>query len=97
MDYTEDIHRPPGDVIVSETYTFPVIQEKVIGATLWKVVDSQSFSDSYVQLFVDACRVLQKKGCIGIITSCGFLAQIQERLAEQIEVPIATSSLLQVP
>ncbi|ONH72808.1 hypothetical protein CAS74_000002 [Pichia kudriavzevii] len=97
LDYTEDIHRPPGDVIVSETYTFPVIQEKVIGATLWKVVDSQSFSDSYVQLFVDACRVLQKKGCIGIITSCGFLAQIQERLAEQIEVPIATSSLLQVP
>lgn len=97
LDYTDDIHRPPGDVIVSESYSFPVIQQKIVGATLWKVVDPNEFSDEYFQYFVDACKTLQEKGCIGIITSCGFLAQIQSRLASQVDIPIATSSLLQIP
>lgn len=97
LDYTDDIHRPPGDVIMSHSYEFPVIQEKIDGATLWKVVDANSFTPEYFQTYVKACKNLQEKGCIGIITSCGFLAQIQRRLAYEIDIPIATSSLLQVP
>lgn len=97
LEYTDDIHRPPGDVIVPESYAFPVIHEKVLGATLWNVVDSGEFSDEYLEAFVKACKNLEAKGCIGIITSCGFLAQIQSRLAAKIDIPIATSSLLQVP
>lgn len=97
LDYTDDIHRPPGDVIMSESYHFPVIQQQISGATLWKVVDPNEFDEEYFQSYVAACKTLQDKGCIGIITSCGFLAQIQTRLASQVDIPIATSSLLQVP
>ncbi|KAG0684654.1 hypothetical protein C6P40_001651 [Pichia californica] len=97
LDYTDDIHRPPGDVIMSSSYKWPVIHEKIIGATLWKVVDPNEFSEEYFQLYVQACKNLEAKGCIGIVTSCGFLAQIQGRLASAIDIPIATSSLLQIP
>lgn len=97
LDYTEDIHRPPGDVIVSESYRFPIIHEKVKNATLMNVVKSEEFDADYLKCFVDACKKLEDKGCIGIITSCGFLAQIQKTLASKINVPIATSSLLQIP
>jgi hypothetical protein len=97
LDYTEDIHRPPGDVIESSSYHFPIIKQKVEGASLWNVVQSDEFSDDYLQLFVDACNLLKNKGCIGIITSCGFLAQIQNKISSKIDLPIATSSLLQIP
>lgn len=97
LDYTDDIHRPPGDVIESSSYEFPVIKKLIKGANLWKIVNPAAFPEDYLQLFVKACRELQEEGCIGIITSCGFLAQIQARLADQISLPIATSSLIQVP
>lgn len=97
LDYTDDIHRPPGDVIESASYKFPVIKRKVKNATLWNVVQPEEFSDGYLQMFVEACDYLQNQGCIGIITSCGFLAQVQSRLASKIDIPIATSSLLQIP
>lgn len=97
LDYTEDIHRPPGDVIESSSYKFPVIKREVKNATLWNVVQAEAFSDDYLQMYVDACKYLQDQGCIGIITSCGFLAQVQSRLASKIDIPIAASSLLQIP
>ncbi|GMM29410.1 hypothetical protein DAMA08_021550 [Martiniozyma asiatica (nom. inval.)] len=97
LDYTDDIHRPPGDAIVPESYKFPVIRQMVNNATLWNVVDGDSFSEEKLQAYVDACNKLEEKGCIGIITSCGFLAQIQSRLASRINIPVATSSLIQVP
>lgn len=97
VDYTDDIHRPPGDVIMSHSYKFPVIHQTVESATLWNVVRPTAFENDYVQKYVDACRKLEEKGCIGIITSCGFLAQLQQVISAQINIPIATSSLLQIP
>lgn len=46
---------------------------------------------------MDACNRLMQKGVVGIITSCGFLSQIQTRLAEKTSIPIAVSSLIQIP
>ncbi|ODQ58537.1 hypothetical protein WICANDRAFT_96599 [Wickerhamomyces anomalus NRRL Y-366-8] len=97
IDYTEDIHRPPGDPLNELSYHFPVIHQTVPNATVPNVVASGKFSEEFLQAFVDACNSLEKRGAIGIITSCGFLAQVQHRLAEKINIPIATSSLLQVP
>ena len=97
LDYTDDIHRPPGDVIMSISYDFPVIQQQVTNATLVNVVKSEQFDDDYINCYVEACNKLEDKGCIGIVTSCGFLAQIQDKLASRINIPIATSSLLQIP
>lgn len=97
LDYTDDIHRPPGDPLNELSFPFPLVHEKVTNASLWKVVDSQPYSDEFLLCFVSACERLAEKGAIGVITSCGFLAQVQKRLSAMISIPIATSSLLQVP
>ncbi|OUM51161.1 hypothetical protein BVG19_g248 [[Candida] boidinii] len=97
LDYTDDIHRPPGDPLNELSYHFPVIHEQVKQGTLWNIVNSNAFSDEFLQNFIHACQKLEERGAIGIITSCGFLAQVQNRLAEKINIPIATSSLMQIP
>ncbi len=47
--------------------------------------------------FLRAARALEAEGADGIATSCGFLALFQEELAARLSVPVATSSLLQIP
>ncbi|ODV94524.1 hypothetical protein PACTADRAFT_50403 [Pachysolen tannophilus NRRL Y-2460] len=97
LDYTDDIHRPPGDPLNEESFSFPLVHEMVSNATLWKIVQSEPYTDEFLQYFVDACEKLAEKGAIGIITSCGFLAQVQKRLSSKISLPLASSSLLQIP
>ncbi|SCV02397.1 LANO_0F17612g1_1 [Lachancea nothofagi CBS 11611] len=97
LDYTDDIHRPPGDPLNALSFPFPLLFEKVQKASLWNVVSSREYPDEFLQQFVDACVKLANRGAVGIITSCGFLSQVQKRIAGKIPIPIATSSLLQVP
>lgn len=97
LTYTDDIHRPPGDPLNALSFQFPLIYETVKNATLWNVVASEQYTEEFLQNFIDACNKLANRGAVGIITSCGFLAQVQQRLAAKISIPIITSSLLQVP
>lgn len=97
LDYTEDIHRPPGDPLNELSYYCPVIHEQVKNATVKNVVNDGKFSEDFVDAFADACKKLADRGAVGVITSCGFLAQVQTRLAQKSPIPVATSSLLQVP
>ncbi|SCW03433.1 LAFE_0G10308g1_1 [Lachancea fermentati] len=97
LDYTDDIHRPPGDPLNELSFQFPIIHEMVENASLWNVVASEEYTEEFLQKFVNACDKLADRGALGIITSCGFLAQVQQRLAARIRIPIVTSSLLQIP
>lgn len=97
LDYTDDIHRPPGDPLNPDSFAFPLVHAQVRLATVQKVVFSGEFSEDFVDMFAEACHELEQNGAIGVITLCGFLAQVQSRLAAKINIPIATSSLLQVP
>jgi Asp/Glu/hydantoin racemase len=47
--------------------------------------------------FVAAARDLVDLGAEAITTNCGFLSLFQAELAAAVKVPVATSSLLQVP
>ena len=47
--------------------------------------------------FVEAGRDLVATGADGITTNCGFLALVQDELRVALGVPVATSSLMQVP
>ena len=47
--------------------------------------------------FASAGNALADQGAIGLITSCGFLAALQKPLAARLRVPLAASSLLQIP
>ncbi len=87
--------RMPGDIGHAATWPFPVLYKIVRGASPDRVVRRQAAgleSD-----FVAAAMELVADGADGITTNCGFLALIQDRLAAEVDVPVAASSLMQVP
>jgi Asp/Glu/hydantoin racemase len=87
--------RVVGDGGNPDTWPFPVLIEKVQGATPHNVVDRQL--DGLLDPFIDGAKRLVERGANGIATTCGFLALFQRELAEQAGVPVAASSIIQVP
>ncbi|MFW7267928.1 aspartate/glutamate racemase family protein [Gluconacetobacter sp. Hr-1-5] len=87
--------RIPGDMGNAETWPFPVQLCVVEGATPERIV----LGDPRDQLdhFIRAGRRLIELGVSAITTNCGFLALLQPQLASALAVPVATSSLMQVP
>jgi Asp/Glu/hydantoin racemase len=83
-----------GDVGNPETFMFPVIYEKVVGATPEKlIIDADP---GLIKPFIAAGKELIKQGAKAISTSCGFLALFHQELVHALDVPVFTSSLLQV-
>ena len=87
--------RPPGDIGNASTWPFPVRFKVVPNATARRIVAGQD--DNLLDAFVAAGEALVREGALGITTSCGFLAVRQRELAERLPVPVATSSLMQLP
>ncbi|WP_278921258.1 aspartate/glutamate racemase family protein [Pseudophaeobacter profundi] len=87
--------RIPGDIGNALSWDFPVHYRVVRGATPDLAVrqDPGQLAD----LFIEAGRDLLAMGCDGITTSCGFLALIQDQVKQALGVPVATSSLMQIP
>ena len=83
-----------GDVGNPDTWPFPVRYAVVPGATPEAIVCDDI--EPFVQAFIEAGRELVAVGCIGIATTCGFLALIRPRLAAALGVPVAASALEQV-
>jgi hypothetical protein len=87
--------RIPGDMGNARTWPFPVLYRVVKGASPERVVLHQA--EGLLPAFLDAAADLVSQGAEAITTNCGFLALFQRELAEHVRVPVATSSLLQVP
>ena len=87
--------RIPGDGGHAGTWPFPVLYRVVPGATPDRVVCAGA--EGVVEEFAAAARELAETGADGITTNCGFLVLHQDRLARACGVPVAASSLLQVP
>lgn len=88
--------RPPGDVGNARTYDYPVFYEIVEGADPVRVVRDQD--PALLEPFVEAAENLVDRGAVAIATGCGFLLMFQDELAARIpDVPLYTSSLLQIP
>ncbi len=83
-----------GDMGHADTFPFPVQYRLVHGASPDRVV--RHGADGLLGPFVDAARDLVRHGCDGITTNCGFLSLFQEEIAAAVNVPVATSSLMQV-
>ena len=86
--------RIPGDMGNAGTWPFPVLYRVVRGASPDKVV--RRGADDMLDAFVEAARELVSEGADGITTNCGFLSLFQEELAEAVQVPVVSSSLMQV-
>src|SRR5579864_9753592 len=87
--------RIPGDMGNGLTWPFPVLYKVVPGATPDRVVRHKS--QGLANAFLDAAAELVQLGADGITTTCGFLSLYQRDLAAHVGVPVATSSLMQVP
>jgi hypothetical protein len=87
--------RIPGDMGNATTWPFPVLYHVVRGASPERVV--LQGARGLLPDFVAAAKDLVNLGAEAITTNCGFLALFQKELAEAVKVPVATSSLMQVP
>ena len=87
--------RIKGDLGCAETFGFAVRYATVTGATVDEVVHRHN--RALLPAFVAAGRRLADEGCVGLTTTCGFLARWQRELARDLPVPVLTSALLQVP
>jgi len=84
-----------GDVGNPKTFPFPVIYEKVQGAIPMRVVKERD--GCLLPSFIEGAKALERRGVKAITTSCGFLAIWQKEIASAVDIPVFTSSLLQVP
>jgi len=84
-----------GDIGNAMTWPFPVQYRVVPGATPDVVVRHDP--TLLLDRFIEAGQELVQMGCDGITTNCGFLALIQDQIREALGVPVATSSLMQIP
>jgi len=87
--------RIPGDMGNATTWPFPVLYKVVRGASPEKVV--LKGAEGLLQDFLDAASELVSLGAEAITTNCGFLSLFQRELAAHVQVPVATSALIQVP
>jgi hypothetical protein len=87
--------RIPGDMGNATTWPFPVLYRVVKGATPERIV--LQGAKGVLPDFLDAAAELVSFGAEAITTNCGFLSLFQQELAAHVGVPVATSSLIQVP
>ena len=87
--------RIPGDMGNGTTWPFPVLFRVVRGASPEKVV--LKGAAGLLPDFLEAAADLVRQGAEGITTNCGFLSLFQKEIAAHVGVPVATSSLMQVP
>jgi hypothetical protein len=87
--------RIPGDMGNAGTWPFPVLYRVVKGASPERVV--LRGADGLLEAFLEAAAELVDQGAEAITTNCGFLSLFQAELAAHVRVPVAASSLMQVP
>jgi Asp/Glu/hydantoin racemase len=87
--------RIPGDIGNALTWPFPVLYHVVRGASPDRVVRDRA--QGLLPAFIEGARVLVALGADGISSSCGFLSLFQREIAQAVGVPVAISSLMQVP
>lgn len=87
--------RIPGDMGNATTWPFPVLYRVVRGASPDRVV--LQGAKGLLPDFIEAAQDLVRLGAEAITTNCGFLSLFQAEIAAAVQVPVATSSLMQVP
>lgn len=84
-----------GDIGNPQSFSVSVAYKIIPGATVTRVVKEPD--PSLLAPFLEAASALQAEGVKMLTTSCGFLALFQKEMAQEIDVPFYSSSLLQVP
>lgn len=86
-----------GDIGNAKTFSGRVRYYVVENACLDSVVSNQLLAESLVDSFIAQALLAQSQGAKAILTSCGFLATIQQQLENVVDVPVISSSLILLP
>lgn len=94
--YIEDVWYPmvPGNVVNGYTFDFPVRYKAVEGLN---VPDLFQMAPSAKEAILNAAKSLQTEGVRAISAACGFFGNYQSFLAKELDIPVAVSSLVQIP
>ena len=87
--------RIPGDMANATTWDFPVLYKIVKKAAPDQVV--RKGAKGLLERFIKGAQELEREDVRAITTNCGFLALFQNELAASVNIPVFTSSLMQVP
>ncbi len=94
--YIENVWYPlvPGNVVNAHTYDFPVRLKAVRGLDTPKLhaADPEAWG-----AILEAASELRREGVRVISGACGFFGHFQSRLADAMDIPVALSSLVQIP
>ena len=85
----------PGNSTNPASYPFPVRLVEVQGANADTVILQPS--PVVLERMIALVQQLEREGIRAVTTSCGFNAVFQQALADAADIPVFTSSLLQVP
>ncbi len=94
--YIEDVFYPmvPGNIVNGYTFPFPVRLKAVEGLDCQNLFDA---ADGVHEMVLETCKKLEKEGVRAISGACGFFGNYQAKIAEELSVPVALSSLVQLP
>jgi hypothetical protein len=89
--------RIPGDAGNPMSYHLPARVRVVEGADSTSIVRDGQPTPDLVDAFINAAKELEAEGACLITSTCGFLIQIQDRVAASVSIPVMLSSLSLLP
>ncbi len=87
--------RPAGDIGNARSFRVPV-RYRIVDVDPLNLTEKNADSQ-LIRPFIEAAQELEREGCRAITTSCSFLGGFQRRLADAVNIPVFTSTLLLVP
>ncbi len=94
--YIDDVWYPmvPGNIVNGYTFDFPVRLKAVEGLDIPNLFAA---GGEVLPHILKACNSLQREGVRAISAACGFFGSYQRQVAEAMDIPVAISSLVQLP
>jgi len=95
--YIETVNYPlvPGNVVNAYTYDFPVRMAPVKNLTGPRLFEADP--DIKYDIIDAAKHMVEKEGVRAICSACGFFGNYHQEVAAALDVPVALSSLVQIP
>lgn len=94
--YIDDVWYPmvPGNIVNGYTFDFPVRLKAVDGLDIPRLFRAE---ESVLDDLIKAGKQLEREGIRAISAACGFFGNFQKELSDALDVPVAISSLVQIP
>jgi len=89
--------RIPGDMGNAWTFNFPVkyhVLKELNFSSRMKLFNGDK---EFINVFIKAAKELEKQGIRAITANCGFIVLYQDVISNSVNIPVFTSSLLQIP